>query len=53
MDADAAFSCLKEFEETACVIVKHANPVVYPKARTCLRFINKRSTQTAYQLLAG
>ena len=26
MDADAAFSCLKEFEETACVIVKHANP---------------------------
>jgi len=26
MDADAAFSCLKEFEQTACVIVKHANP---------------------------
>ena len=26
MDADAAFSCLKEFEKTACVIVKHANP---------------------------
>ncbi len=26
MDADAALSCLKEFEETACVIVKHANP---------------------------
>ena len=26
MDADAALSCLKEFEETACVVVKHANP---------------------------
>ena len=26
MDADAALSCLKEFNATACVIVKHANP---------------------------
>jgi len=26
MDADAALSCLKEFEQTACVIVKHTNP---------------------------
>ena len=26
MDADAALSCLKEFNSTACVIVKHANP---------------------------
>jgi len=26
MDADAALSCLKEFDQTACVIVKHANP---------------------------
>ena len=25
MDADAALSCLKEFNSTACVIVKHAN----------------------------
>ena len=28
MDADAALSCLKEFNSTACVIVKHANPCV-------------------------
>ena len=26
MDADAALACLKEFNSTACVIVKHANP---------------------------
>ena len=26
MDADAALNCLKEFEQTACVVVKHANP---------------------------
>ncbi len=25
-DADAAFECVKEFEQPACVIVKHANP---------------------------
>ena len=26
MDADAALSCLKEFDKTACVVVKHSNP---------------------------
>ena len=26
MDADAALSCLKEFDQTSCVVVKHANP---------------------------
>ncbi|RTZ92669.1 MAG: bifunctional phosphoribosylaminoimidazolecarboxamide formyltransferase/inosine monophosphate cyclohydrolase [Deltaproteobacteria bacterium] len=26
MDADAALSTVKEFDETACVIIKHANP---------------------------
>jgi phosphoribosylaminoimidazolecarboxamide formyltransferase/IMP cyclohydrolase len=26
MDADAALSCLKEFDQTTCVVVKHANP---------------------------
>jgi phosphoribosylaminoimidazolecarboxamide formyltransferase / IMP cyclohydrolase len=25
-DADAAWECVKTFEETACVIIKHANP---------------------------
>ena len=26
MDADSALACLKEFDEPACVIVKHSNP---------------------------
>ena len=26
MDADAALSCLKELDKTACVVVKHSNP---------------------------
>lgn len=26
MDADAALACVRQFSETACVIVKHANP---------------------------
>ena len=26
MDADAALACVRQFEQTACVIVKHANP---------------------------
>ncbi len=26
MDADAALNCIKEFDSTACVVVKHANP---------------------------
>lgn len=26
MDADAALACVRQFEATACVIVKHANP---------------------------
>ena len=26
MDADAALNCLKEFDKTACVVVKHSNP---------------------------
>ena len=36
MDADAAFSCLKEFEQTACVIVKHANPCGVSKGENML-----------------
>ena len=26
MDADAALNCIKEFDSTACVVIKHANP---------------------------
>ena len=26
MDADAAVSCISEFNEPACIVIKHANP---------------------------
>ncbi|QEM81473.1 bifunctional phosphoribosylaminoimidazolecarboxamide formyltransferase/IMP cyclohydrolase [Halomonas binhaiensis] len=35
-DTDAAFECVKSFEETACVIVKHANPCGVAVADTTL-----------------
>ena len=33
-DTDAALECVKEFEEAACVIVKHANPCGVAEAAT-------------------
>ncbi|MEK7261319.1 MAG: bifunctional phosphoribosylaminoimidazolecarboxamide formyltransferase/IMP cyclohydrolase [Pseudomonadota bacterium] len=35
-DADAALECVKSFDETACVIVKHANPCGVAVADTVL-----------------
>jgi phosphoribosylaminoimidazolecarboxamide formyltransferase / IMP cyclohydrolase len=35
-DADAAWECVKSFAETACVIVKHANPCGVAVAETTL-----------------
>jgi phosphoribosylaminoimidazolecarboxamide formyltransferase/IMP cyclohydrolase len=35
-DADAALECVKSFDETACVIVKHANPCGVAIADTAL-----------------
>ena len=35
-DADAAWECVKSFEDTACVIVKHANPCGVAVADTAL-----------------
>ncbi len=34
-DADAAWECVKSFEEPACVIVKHANPCGVAVATSC------------------
>jgi len=34
MDADAALACVRQFEDTACVIVKHANPCGVAVAET-------------------
>ena len=40
-DADAAWECVKAFETTACVIVKHANPCGVAIAATALEAYQK------------
>ncbi|ODC03974.1 bifunctional phosphoribosylaminoimidazolecarboxamide formyltransferase/IMP cyclohydrolase [Terasakiispira papahanaumokuakeensis] len=40
-DTDAAFECVKSFAETACVIVKHANPCGVAVAQTPLEAYDK------------
>jgi phosphoribosylaminoimidazolecarboxamide formyltransferase / IMP cyclohydrolase len=35
VDADAAWECVREFTEPACVIVKHANPCGVAEAQSC------------------
>ena len=34
-DADAAWECVRQFDETACAIIKHANPCGAAVAETC------------------
>jgi len=36
-DADAAWECVRQFDGTACVIVKHANPCGVATAESCRR----------------
>ena len=40
-DADAAWECVKSFENTACVIVKHANPCGVAVGATALEAYSK------------
>ena len=40
-DADTALECVLEFSETACVIVKHANPCGVAQAQSCLEAYEK------------
>ncbi len=40
-DADAAWECVKTFDTTACVIVKHANPCGVATAPTCVEAYKK------------
>jgi phosphoribosylaminoimidazolecarboxamide formyltransferase/IMP cyclohydrolase len=40
-DADAAWECVKTFEEAACVIVKHANPCGVAIGEHCARAYEK------------
>ena len=40
-DADAAWECVKSFDQTACVIVKHANPCGVATAKSGLQAYKK------------
>ncbi len=40
-DADAAWECVKSFDEPACVIIKHANPCGAAVGRDCLEAYTK------------
>ncbi|HAZ98624.1 MAG TPA: bifunctional phosphoribosylaminoimidazolecarboxamide formyltransferase/inosine monophosphate cyclohydrolase, partial [Halomonas sp.] len=40
-DTDAAFECVKAFDDTACVIVKHANPCGVAMGATALEAYEK------------
>lgn len=41
MDADGALACLKEFDEPACVIVKHSNPCGVATGNNLLNVYNR------------
>ncbi|MEN3008670.1 bifunctional phosphoribosylaminoimidazolecarboxamide formyltransferase/IMP cyclohydrolase [Pseudothermotoga sp.] len=41
VDADSAFSAVKEFDEPCCVVVKHANPCAVACAETLLQAFEK------------
>jgi phosphoribosylaminoimidazolecarboxamide formyltransferase/IMP cyclohydrolase len=40
-DADAAWECVKTFDQVACVIIKHANPCGVALGRNCLEAYQK------------
>ena len=40
VDADAAWGCVKEFKNHACVIVKHANPCGVAESSSALQAYN-------------
>ena len=52
-DADAALRLVREFVDPACVIVKHANPVVLRWVMICTRPIKPQSPVIPSVLLGG
>ena len=53
MDGDAALSCLKEFTETACVIVKHANPCGVSTGESSLEAFNRAFAADSVSAFGG
>ncbi|KKO00998.1 hypothetical protein LCGC14_0119790 [marine sediment metagenome] len=52
-DTDAAFECVKAFNETACVIVKHANPCGVAIGATALAAYDKAFTTDPTSAFGG
>ena len=52
-DTDAAFECVKAFSETACVIVKHANPCGVAIGATALAAYDKAFTTDPTSAFGG
>ncbi len=52
-DADAAWECVKSFDEPACVIIKHANPCGVATGADCLEAYRKAFETDATSAFGG
>tara|TARA_S200000501_G_scaffold378539_1_gene441728 strand:- start:3873 stop:5426 length:1554 start_codon:yes stop_codon:yes gene_type:complete len=53
MDADGALACIREFDETACVVVKHANPCGVAIGDDLLEVYNKAFNADSLSAFGG
>ena len=53
MDADGALACVKEFDEPACVIVKHANPCGVSIGEDLLEIYNRAFNADSLSAFGG
>ena len=53
MDADAALACVREFDEPACVVVKHANPCGVATGNNLLDVYNRAFNADSLSAFGG
>jgi len=53
MDADGALACLKEFDEPACVIVKHSNPCGVSVGKDLLKIYDRAFNADSISAFGG
>ena len=53
MDADAALNCLKEFDKTACVVVKHSSPCGVAEGEKMLEVYKKAFNADSLSAFGG
>lgn len=53
MDADSALACVREFDEPACVIVKHANPCGAATGKDLLNVYNRAFNADSQSAFGG